>query len=196
MKRRIWTATALGAALVALTASAPADAGLLPVKVQLDPDGGNWRYTYGVVLTSDSYITAGDFFTIYDFAGFVPASNTQPDGFTFSSTPTGKTPLGTTPFDDPRIPNLTWTYNGPTRMDGQVGLGNFTAISTIGETTEGNFTARTHRQVDDRIDSNITDTLVPMLEGGGPQVPEPATLTMFGLVLPVVAGRYLRRRKA
>src|SRR5262245_65982212 len=106
MKRRIWTATALGAALVALAVSPPADAGLLPVKVQIDPDGANWRYTYGVVLTSDSYITAGDFFTIYDFAGFVPGSITQPDGFTFTSVPTGKTPLGKTPFDDPRVPNL------------------------------------------------------------------------------------------
>ncbi len=197
---KIWTVKAIAlftAVFGLMSISEVADAGILPIKVTVTPDGPNFRYTYGIMLTSDSKLTPGDYFTIYDFYGYIPGSISS-DGlhpFTYSVSNVGTTPLGTVPFDDPNVPNLTFIYNGSTELNGQIGLGNFWALSPYNLTTEGAFTARSHRQVDSKVDSNITDTLVPSPDVPPPQVPEPATLTMLGLGLPLIgAVRYLRRR--
>jgi hypothetical protein len=162
-------------------------------------EGGNYRFSYGIVLTTDTFIKPGDFFTIYDFAGFVPGSNSQPDGWVFSASNTGKTPGNTDPADDPGVPNLTWVYQGA-QVDGQQGLGNFMASSSYASYQFDSFTARTNRIVDGRIDSNITDTQVPVPgpgPGPGPATPEPATLALAGLGLPLLGlARALRRRRA
>ena len=175
--------------------SSPARAGLLPVSVSIHPEGPNFRYSYGVVLTTDSQLQTGDFFTIYDFAGFIDGSNMQPDGFSFSASPVGPTPGGLEPVDSPQLMNLTWTYMGPDVQIGQLGLGNFMARSEYGRTTDGFFTAQTHREVDGQIDSNITSTSIPVPEAP-PVVPEPATLALILVGVPVLgAARYLRGKQ-
>jgi len=186
------------AAFAIVVVAGKADAGLLPVSATSTADNNNFRFTYGVVLTSDSTLKTGDYFTIYDFQGFVADSTTQPNNFAFSVSKTGGTPPGTVPFDDPNIDNLTWTYTGAETLPGQQGLGNFSAISTNLESqTASAFTARTHRQFDGRIDSNITETLIPGSENPvTPGVPEPASLALVGIGVPL-AGlfRYIRRKK-
>src|SRR5947208_2181987 len=129
MLRRTIKVLAVMTAVAGATAlgTPSARAGLLPVSVSTTPELDNNRFTYGVVLTTDAHITTGDYFTIYEFAGFVPGSNSQPDGWTFLSG-AGKTPGDTTPVSDPNIPNLSWVYNGPDQT-GQIGLGNFSAAS-------------------------------------------------------------------
>ena len=170
-----------------------AQAGLLPISVNVTSEGSNSRYSYGVVLTSDSTLHAGDFFTAYDFAGFVRGTNTQPAGFTFSSADVGPTPGRLNPEDNPKVPNLTWTYNGPTTTLGQSTLGNFTALSVYSSTRDGFFTALTHRQIGGHLDSNITDTTVPVPTA--PQCPEPATLILLAAGLPLLgAARYLKKK--
>src|SRR5258706_16313950 len=57
------------AALAALTVGSTAQAGMIPVQVSVIPDGGQLRWTYAVVVTTDVQVNAGDSFTIYDFAG-------------------------------------------------------------------------------------------------------------------------------
>src|SRR5262245_587731 len=156
------------------------NAGLLPVNVTITPDDTNFRYSYGVVLTSDSTLHTGDFFTVYDFQGLVDGSNMQPADFVFSSTLTGATPAGTMPSDDPSMSNVTWTYTGPDTVVGQTGLGNFMVLSTFGTTTDGVFTAITHRQVDGKPDANITETDVPV-PSAPTGVPEPTSLALLGL---------------
>ena len=62
-----------------------ARAGLIPASVTVTPDGGNFRFTYAVVLPTDMKLQSGDYFTIYDFAGLVPGTVATPIGWTYSS---------------------------------------------------------------------------------------------------------------
>lgn len=191
------------AAAAVLAAANQAQAGLIPTNVSIMPDGTSFRWTYAVVVTTDVKVNTGDFFTIYDFGGLVggangfgggPSSVSSPAGWTITEALTGPTPAGTNPGDDPNVINLTFTYTDSTPIEGQQGLGNFSAISQFGESTTSDFTSITHRQVDGRAEANITTTDVPV-PGSLEETPEPATLAMVGLGLPLLGlGRWVRRR--
>src|SRR5258707_13920115 len=150
------------AGLAALAAAPRAEAGLIPVNVSITPDGGNFRWTYGVVVTTDVAVQPGDFFTIYDFGGLASGSLVAPVDWSLGTATVGPTPPGTHPADDPGIDNLTFTFTGGSPINGQIGLGNFSAISTFGDSTSSDFTSITHRQVDGRSEANITSTDVPV----------------------------------
>ena len=172
------------------------EAGLIPTNVSITPDGGNFRWTYAVVVTTDVKVNPGDYFTIYDFGGLVPGSVVAPAGWNFNSTKSGPTPPGTNPADDPSIDNLTFTYKGNSPINGQQGLGNFMANSQFGDSVSSDFTSISHRQVDGRSEANITSTDVPVPGASPSTTPELATLAMFGIGLPVLGFlRFLRRRK-
>ena len=206
MIRRTWI-TRLFTAAVAIVASAgTADAGLLPVSVTVQPEAGNFRWTYSVVLPSDMQLQSGNYFTIYDFAGYQSGSgmvsSAAPDPsfsqyWTLSTAAVGPTPDRLNPQDDPEITNLTYTYNGPNIPSGQLTLGNFVATSSFGSTRESFFTAVNQTAASGEIERNITTTLVP--QGTTPPdpvgTPEPTTLVLAGLGLPLVGlRRYLRRK--
>src|SRR5207244_158300 len=120
---------ALMAALGMLSLAAPARAGLLPINVSVLPEAGAYRWTYSVVVPTNQYVTAGDYFTVYDFEGLVGTSSiTTPDGWTATVQKSGRTPGLTTPIDDPLKDNLTFQWTGDP-VYGGVGLGNFSAAS-------------------------------------------------------------------
>ena len=198
MSSRKWISRFLLAAVLAFSAQS-ASAGLLPVSVSVLPEDGNYRWTYAIVLPTDSKLEAGNYFTIYDFHGYVAGGEFSPEGWTFASGSDGPTPDLLRPNDDPAVANLTWSYTGPTIPSGQIGLGNFWAVSTIGESRVDSFTAITNRTSDGVIDSNITETDVPVAPTTpiDPNlVPEPTTLLLAGLGLPLVGLARLRRKKA
>lgn len=207
-----------GAAALALAVGATASGGLLPLSATVVPDGDNYRYTYGVMLTSNSTLQNGDVFVIYDFNGFQEGSNLQPGGFDFMTLNTGGNPGRTVPNDNPDMPNLVWTYTGDTPLIGQIGLGNFSALSSNPESAAStDFVSRTH--VEDpngevREEDNITHTKAPLGNDIQPPppppppddppvdppsgVPEPSTLLLLAAGLPLAAGAraWRNRRKA
>jgi hypothetical protein len=191
---RTWIFAAV--AIAALTfAPSQAQAGLVPLQVSVTPDAGMYRFTYAVALPTDAVLRPGDYFTIYNFDGFVAGSavangSVYSSNWTFSTNNVGPTPQGVGPADNPSIPNLTWTYNGPVinlnASLGSTGLGNFWALSQYPDTTQSWFTASTGT-VYGITDSNITPTTVPVPTAPPPGVPEPATLLLAGLGLPLIA---------
>lgn len=183
-------------ALAALFAPPPASAGLVPTKVSVTPEGPNQLWMYAVMLPTGSMLRSGDYFTIYDFAGLVSGSGSQPAGWVFSSSLVGPTPDRVNPDDNPNVINLTWTWTGPDFDPGQSGVGNFSAASQYGSSGDSYFTARTHLAGGTRQDSNITETVVPV--PAPPGVPEPTTLALAGLGLPLaaLARRGARRTRA
>lgn len=193
-----WISRIVLAAIASVTATT-AHAGLLPVSVTVLPDGDNYRWTYAIVLPTDSKLQAGNYFTIYDFHGYIPGGESAPEGWVFESANVGPTPNLVRPNDLADVPNLTWRYTGPTIPSGQIGLGNFWAMSTIGEVNSNSFTAITNRTSDGLVDTNITETDVPAppTTPTDPNlVPEPTTLLLAGLGLPLVGLARIRRKTA
>ncbi|AMV23692.1 hypothetical protein VT84_04720 [Gemmata sp. SH-PL17] len=205
MIRRTWITRLFTAAVAIVVSTGTASAGLLPVSVTVQPEAGNFRWTYSVVLPTDMKLQAGNYFTIYDFAGYqagsASVSGTSPDDtfaqyWTVSTSNVGPTPDRLNPQDDPNIANLTFTYNGPTIPAGALGLGNFSATSLYQETTESFFTATNPQVKTGATDNNITNTFVPKGEGTVVGSPEPATLVLAGLGLPLLGLRRALRRKS
>ena len=182
-------ARTMAVAVTAMLSASAATAGLLPTSVTVNPDGSNFRWTYAIVLPTDMKLQSGNYFTIYDFAGYTPGSESAPAGWTFSAQKLGPTPELLKPTDNPALWNLTWKYDGATVPTGQLGLGNFWAISTFSDATASSFTAETNRSSDGLRDSNITTTTTPtqlVTPPPPPGVPEPGTLALAALGLPFV----------
>lgn len=85
-----------------------------------------------------------DFFTLYNFYGLVDGSVKTPDGWTFTSEATGRTPaMGgyplVLPMDVPGTPNLTWTATAAVKPGTEVS--GFSAVTRVSAMTDGTYSA-------------------------------------------------------
>jgi len=191
----------VGIGLLAIGTS-PARADIIPALDSVTPAGSNFLWSYHADLHEsqrlDASLSYSDFFTIYDFAGYVPGSATAPAGWIVSSSNVGLTPPGANPFppaDDPGMPNLTWTFTGATIDGPATGLGPFTAISTDSQPILGSYTSQST--------NNTLSTPPNGLPGDNsgfvnvPADPEPCTMALLGLgAAPLLGGLRRRGRKS
>ncbi len=162
------------------------------------PSGTDTVWSYHIDITSDAQVTAGDFFTIYDFGPFIAGSNTQPADWTFSSSLVTAPPSGTLPPDDPNILNLTWTYTGTTPIPTSSVAGLFSVTVATGQfqrvpqTRNGYFAAQATRnpgQDGGTKLNNVGRIPVPV------PIPEPTTISLIALAAAGSALRAIRRRR-
>ncbi|MEP6937548.1 MAG: hypothetical protein ABI871_05705 [Chthoniobacterales bacterium] len=122
-----------------------AQADIIPTLDSIVSTGTNFQWNYTSNVTVDQIVNAGDYFTIYDFGGFLAGSNQQPVDWEFSAQLIGITPPTVLPKDNPNIPNLTWVYTGETPIAGQDFLGTFSVSSTQNGIRFDNFAAHATR---------------------------------------------------
>lgn len=154
-------------ALVLGVTTLAVNADIIPNLSTVTPSGGGFAWNYATNVTVDEMVTTGDFFTIYDFGNFTLGSNTQPAGWTFSSSLTGTNPTFVTPSDNPSLLNLTWTYTGTATINGSAFLGDFSVIAATNQLRTSNFAAEATRNsgpnAGTKID-NVGQVSVPVPE--------------------------------
>ena len=196
------------AALAGLAlAGGPVRAGIVlapgPSNPTIAPVTGGFKWTYNVQVPGALNVQPGDSFTILDFAGFKSGTAFAPTSdWTFSSSLTGPADPHhiLTPPDDPTLPNLTWTYHGAPISGGgsgvQVTLFGFGAESTGSTPEDGLLYSFIHRDSDGKFVVNSTPAPVPVPQAPGPHnTPEPGTLALLALGLPVLGVGGLSRRR-
>jgi hypothetical protein len=142
-------------AAAALFVSTAAHASIIPVLDSVTPDGSNFDFGYHITLSGDQGLTSGSKIVIYDFAGYVPGSIFFPaspfivpsvEDFTSTDTSTGGVQANAVYTDDPTIPNLVWTYDGPdfrtTAPGMDIVLTGFGATSIYSGVTVDGFSSR------------------------------------------------------
>ena len=185
MKRRSQTGVLAGIGVLA-AATGAAQASFLPAFTGTTPAGANTQFNYDLVFATAGggspveRLENGDFLTIYDIPGLVSA--TAPAGFSVGVQNVGITATGTSPADDAALPNVTFTYTGPT-VTVDTFFNGANIVSSFGLVGLDNFTSETTRVSDGSTIGHIG--LVPV-----PAIPEPGAL-IFLSALPL---GLLRRR--
>jgi len=171
----------------AVVPAANSRAGVLAVYESTTPTIDGHLWTYRVSVPAEIRVQAGDFFTIYDFAGFDGMHN-EPANWVFSSAPVGPVPvLIAVPGDDPAIPNLTWQYTGTTPIVGEMlDIGDFRAESTFPFTPNATdwFASQATR-----ASGNLAGTPVSNLAVMPVPVPEPALVGVMAIGAMMMLGR-------
>ena len=181
--------------LIAFATMMTARADIIPTLFSVTPTGPNFTWDYTGIVTNNQTVNAGDFFTIYDFGGYVAGSAVAPLGWSVSVQLLGITPSDVIPADDPSLFNLTWTYNGEVPIVGDSSLGgHFTAVSTFQDPTRDNFTAQATRsngpQAGTKVDNiGMIDVPVPEMSALFP------ILSVCGAGLLSLVPSFVRRRR-
>jgi len=161
--------------------------------------GSDYRFSYDVEIPANSRVNTGDYFTIYDFNGYIAGSEFAPVGWSISVQPTGIDVPGQSGItDSASVMNLTFTYTGATTLFGPINpVGGaskaFGADSTSGAVKGlGQYAGSSHKQNPGHPDNNTLQGNQGFLVTPA-AVPETSSLMLLvpGLV---PLGIMLRRR--
>jgi hypothetical protein len=207
-----------GAMLLVSPGQAKADI-ILTVVNAGTPSGGNFLYTYDVMLTPGStlHVAGGgvntgvapsnNFFTVYDIPGLIAGSivyggalaaagnssfTTQNSGIT----PTTEIPK---PPDDPNVVNITTYWTGadvaaPGMMAIDLGTLSFLSTFPLGPTSMMLAYTGASQKIEmfpSLVANNTGQVAGPAAPAG---IPEPGTLALLAAGLPLIGGLYYRRR--
>ena len=148
---------------------------------------GPYTWTYGVFLSGNSRINTGDFFSIFDFAGYVAGSiGTAMAGWagttanTIPVCPNGVAAVCAN-FDDAAVTNLLFTYTGPDIIGPGAGatvmIGTVFAQSQFNTAVNDWFVSQDDDlQTGSNNEGAAGNTNVPVAQ----TVPEPNTLLLLG----------------
>jgi hypothetical protein len=214
-----WLKGGLAVAAVLLLMNAkPARADILLTLDSVTPVGSDFQYTYDAMLSVGSILHAAggganngfspsnNFFTLYDVQGLVPNSESYTGAMGGNVTATeqmlGVTPPGVTaiPADAANLPNITtyWIGTDLAAPSGPVNLGTFSFLDT-NPVGEGLLAYAGATQKLELFPFGIANNLSQIAGPGSftpPVVPEPATLALLAIGLPMLGGYCYRRRKA
>jgi len=150
----------------------------MPVFVNTTPVGGNTQFNYTLNFSTLApsgvapRLDAGDFVTIYDIPGLISAIT--PAGFTASVQNVGTTAPLTVPADDAALPNVTFTYTGPSITVDTLFTG-FSIVSTFGFTGTDNYSSIFRNVSNSTNSSEVGFITVPSISptgGPGTNVPD------------------------
>lgn len=153
----------------------------------------NTTFNYALVFATNSgpsleRLDPGDFVTLYDIDSLVSAS--APAGFTVSTQNTGTNGFGTAPTDSPTLPNVTFTYTGPS-VSVDSSFPGFTLVSSVSTSFTGQFTSEDTSNAAGTSGQSIGQIgPVTLPNGGG--IPEPSSVLGLGAFGVLSA---LRRRR-
>jgi hypothetical protein len=162
--------------------------------------GGLYTWSYDIVLEPGEGLSStspaatggdpsGDYFTIYDVAGFVGGVAVPSADWASSVQLTGVTPPGESVSDNASMENVTFFYIGSAEIIGSgQAIGSFGFDSTYSETTAGVFTAETLNTAVGGADPTQGSVVVPGA------VPEPSSIGLL-LTIVVLLGVLLVRRQ-
>lgn len=183
-------------AAVALLFVPSAKADIIPLFEVAIPGVGVTTYTYSVFVSEGSRVNTGDFFTIYDFNGYIAGSAFAPADWAISEQLVGITPAGQLVVDAAGTVNLTFTYTGALTIFGPAGpiggVGAFGADSKFEvPNVGGQYASAAHKNNPGKPDDNTFQSNQGFVVT--PSIPETSSLA---LLLPglVPLGIVLRRR--
>jgi hypothetical protein len=199
------------AALLLLMSAGPARADIILNLVSVTPMGNDFQYTYSVELTASTVLhgagggtnsgfsPSNNFFTLYDIQGLIAGSETYGGALATNSmhteqalgaTPTTESPI---PPDSALVTNVTTYWTGPdvsaSGMPFNMGTFSFLSSMALGSSMLA-FTGASQKLENLDFVANNTGQVA----GPGAIVPEPGTLMLLALGLPVIGGLYYRRR--
>lgn len=213
--KNLWTIGPAVAALLLVMNGGATRADIILNLVSVTPMGNDFQYTYSATLTSGSqlhaagggansgFAMANNFFTLYDIPGLVAGSEVYAGALAANSMHVeqllGSTPVTSNPVhaDSGSLLNLTTYWTGPDVTASATASFELGTLSFLSHNPLGpgflSFAGAGQKLEDVNLLANNTGEVAGPGAAAAP-VPEPRTLMLLAMGLPIVGGLYYRRR--